>query len=144
MPASPRPCSAISASPTGFEDFVYLSQVQQGLAIKTAVDYWRSLKPHCMGTLYWQLNDTWPVGSWSSLDHGGGWKLLHYMARRFFAPVAVFAMPGKDGTIEFIARQRHARTGLGHARDRHAARWTARPVGSIEAVLHRRHRQHRC
>ncbi len=83
--------------PVDFESFVYLSQVQQGLAIRTAVDYWRSLKPHCMGALYWQLNDTWPVASWSSLDYGGGWKLLHYMARRFFAPVFLAAIPGKDG-----------------------------------------------
>ena len=82
--------------PQGFENFVYLSQIQQGLAIKTAVEYWRSLKPHCMGTLYWQLNDTWPVASWSSLDHGGGWKALHYMARRFFSPVAAFIVPDKD------------------------------------------------
>jgi beta-mannosidase len=48
------------------------------------------------------MNATWPVASWSSLDHGGGWKLLHYMARRFFSPVAVFAIPGKGGQIEFI------------------------------------------
>jgi beta-mannosidase len=81
--------------PTDFGNFCYLSQVQQGLAIKTAVEYWRSLKPHCMGTLYWQLNDTWPVASWSSLDHGGGWKLMHYMARRFYAPVALMALPDK-------------------------------------------------
>jgi beta-mannosidase len=81
--------------PTDFGNFCYISQVQQGLAIKTAVEYWRSLKPHCMGTLYWQLNDTWPVASWSSLDHGGGWKLMHYMARRFYAPVAVMALPDK-------------------------------------------------
>ncbi len=45
--------------PVDFPNFVYLSQVQQGLAIQTAVSYWRSLKPHCMGTLIWQLNDTW-------------------------------------------------------------------------------------
>jgi beta-mannosidase len=81
--------------PKDFASFCYVSQIQQGLAIKTAVEYWRSLKPHCMGTLYWQLNDTWPVASWSSLDHGGGWKLMHYMARRFFAPVAVMAVPDK-------------------------------------------------
>ena len=81
--------------PEGFGNFVYLSQIQQGLAIKTAVEYWRSLKPHCMGTLYWQLNDTWPVASWSSLDHGGGWKALHYFARRFFSPVAAFLIPDK-------------------------------------------------
>ncbi|MCV3737361.1 glycoside hydrolase family 2 protein [Rhizobium sp. TRM96647] len=83
--------------PKDFPGFVYLSQIQQGLAIRTAVEYWRSLKPHCMGTLYWQLNDTWPVASWSSLDHGGGWKAMHYMARRFFQPVAVAAIPSKDG-----------------------------------------------
>jgi beta-mannosidase len=88
--------------PVDFANFVYLSQVQQGLAIKTAVTHWRSLKPHCMGTLYWQLNDTWPVCSWSSLDHGGNWKLLHHMARHFFAPVMVSAVP-VDGGIDLRA-----------------------------------------
>ncbi len=83
--------------PKDFASFVWLSQVQQGIAIKTAVDYWRSLKPHCMGALYWQLNDTWPVASWSSLDYGGNWKLLHYMAERFFAPVTVVAIPEGGG-----------------------------------------------
>ncbi|CAN1564011.1 LacZ Beta-galactosidase/beta-glucuronidase [Paracoccaceae bacterium] len=83
--------------PVDFPNFVYLSQVQQGLAIKTAVTHWRSLKPHCMGTLYWQLNDTWPVCSWSGLDHGGNWKLLHHMAKGFFAPVSVMAVPVGDG-----------------------------------------------
>ena len=88
--------------PKDFENFVYLSQVQQGLAIKTAVTHWRSLKPHCMGTLIWQLNDTWPVCSWASLDHGGGWKLLHHMARAFYAPVLVSAVP-VAGKIELRA-----------------------------------------
>jgi beta-mannosidase len=83
--------------PMTFEDFVYLSQIQHGLAMRTAIEYWRTLKPHCMGTLYWQLNDTWPVASWSGLDHGGNWKALHYMARRFFNPVACFAVPSHDG-----------------------------------------------
>ncbi len=88
--------------PVDFENFVYLSQVQQGLAIKTAVTHWRSLKPICMGTLIWQLNDTWPVCSWSSLDHGGGWKLLHHMSKAFYAPVFVSAVPVK-GAIELRA-----------------------------------------
>ncbi len=83
--------------PTDFENFVYLSQVQQGLAIKTAVEYWRSIKPHCMGALYWQLNDTWPVASWSSLDYGGDWKLMHHMAKQFFEPVTVNVYPKDDG-----------------------------------------------
>jgi len=85
--------------PKDFESFTYISQVQQGLAIKTAINYWRSLKPHCMGTLIWQLNDTWPVCSWSSIDHGGDWKMLHYMARDFFAPVLVSVEPGVDGFV---------------------------------------------
>ncbi len=85
--------------PVDFPSFVYLSQVQQGLAIKTAVTGWRSLKPHCMGALYWQLNDTWPVCSWSSLDHGGGWKLLHHMAKSFYAPVTVVCIPEGDDLV---------------------------------------------
>jgi beta-mannosidase len=85
--------------PKHFDDFVYLSQVQQGLAIKTAVTHWRSLKPRCMGTLIWQLNDTWPVCSWASLDHGGDWKLLHHMAQAFYAPVLVTAVPQADQIV---------------------------------------------
>lgn len=82
--------------PNTFEDFVYLSQVQQAFAIKTAVDAWSSRRPRNMGALYWQLNDTWPVASWASLDHGGGWKLLHHVARRFFAPTRVVVAPEGD------------------------------------------------
>ena len=89
--------------PKDFANFVYLSQIQQGLAIKTAVEYWRSLKPHCMGTVYWQLNDTWPVASWASLDYGGNWKAMHYQARRFFAPVTISAIPSEDGESIDIA-----------------------------------------
>ncbi|WP_147125306.1 beta-mannosidase [Shimia ponticola] len=85
--------------PTSFENFVYVSQVQQALAIQIAVTYWRSLRPHCMGTLIWQLNDTWPVCSWASLDYGGGWKLLHHMARRFYAPVLATIVPSDQGPV---------------------------------------------
>ena len=83
--------------PGDFDQMILLSQIQQGLAMKTAVDYWRSLKPRCMGTLYWQLNDTWPVASWSGIEYGGRWKVLHYMARRFYAPVTVVSVPHDDG-----------------------------------------------
>lgn len=82
--------------PSGFENMVFLSQIQQGLAIKTAIEYWRSTKPRCMGTLYWQINDVYPVASWSSLDYGGQWKLLHYMAKRFYNPINVVAVPDGD------------------------------------------------
>jgi beta-mannosidase len=81
--------------PSNFDQMVFLSQIQQGLAIKTAIEFWRSTKPRCMGTLFWQINDTYPVASWASLDYGGQWKLLHYMAKRFFLPVNVVAVPDK-------------------------------------------------
>lgn len=82
--------------PRDFDQMVFLSQIQQGLAIKTAIEYWRSTKPRCMGTLFWQINDIWPVASWSSLDYGGQWKLLQYMAKRFFLPINVVAVPVID------------------------------------------------
>ena len=79
--------------PDRFEDMVYLSQIGQGLAMKSAIEFWRANKPRTMGTLYWQLNDTWPVASWASLEYGGGWKAMHYLARRFYADVLVTAQP---------------------------------------------------
>jgi len=89
--------------PDSFADMTYLSQISQGLAMKTSIEFWRSSKPRCMGTLYWQLNDTWPVASWSSLEYGGGWKSTHYLARRFFDPVMVTAQPD-DATGEIVLR----------------------------------------
>ncbi|WDR06373.1 glycoside hydrolase family 2 protein [Devosia rhodophyticola] len=82
--------------PSNFDQMVFLSQIQQGLAIKTAIEYWRSTKPRCMGTLFWQINDIWPVASWASLDYGGQWKLLHYMAKRFYLPINVVAVPDSE------------------------------------------------
>ena len=75
------------------ESELLLSQFQQGMAIKMAVDGWRAQRPRCMGALFWQLNDNWPVASWSSIEYGGKWKPLQYLAKRFFAPVAVVAQP---------------------------------------------------
>lgn len=90
--------------PDKFEDMTWLSQVSQALAMKTAIEFWRSNKPRCMGALYWQLNDTWPVASWSSLEYGGNWKLTQYFARRFFSPVLVSAQPDADtGEVIIIA-----------------------------------------
>ena len=75
--------------PTSFENTLWLSQVQQGMAIKYACEHWRRNMPRGMGTLYWQINDCWPVASWSSIDSLGRWKALHYMARKFFAPLLI-------------------------------------------------------
>ncbi|MEI6800455.1 MAG: glycoside hydrolase family 2 protein, partial [Pseudomonadota bacterium] len=118
-----------------FENFVYLSQVQQGLAIKTAVTHWRSLKPHCMGTLIWQLNDTWPVCSWASLDHGGGWKLLHHMAKEFYQPVFVSAVP-VGGQVELRAvNDTGAPVALTVTAHAAAMDGTTRPLGSATVTV---------
>ncbi len=89
--------------PESFSDFLYLSQVQQALAIKTGVEFWRTLKPRCMGTLYWQLNDNWPVASWAGIEYGGKWKQLNYHAKRFFAPVIGVAVKNAEGLTELHA-----------------------------------------
>ncbi|MCU4802216.1 glycoside hydrolase family 2 protein [Halobacteria archaeon HArc-gm2] len=83
--------------PFDFADFVYLSQVQQGLAMQTAIEHWRRRKPETMGTLYWQLNVLWPVASWASIEYDGKWKAQQYMARRQYAPVLVSFDPGFEG-----------------------------------------------
>ena len=75
--------------PVGFENTVWLSQILQALGIKYAVEHWRRNMPRCMGATYWQLNDCWPVASWSSIDSSRRWKALHYEAKRFFAPEMV-------------------------------------------------------
>jgi len=87
--------------PSGFENTLWLSQIQQGMSIKYAVEHWRRNRPRCMGALYWQLNDCWPVASWASIDYAGRWKALHYMARRFYAPVLVSGLENaEEGTVE--------------------------------------------
>ncbi|MGI6368309.1 MAG: beta-mannosidase [Anaerolineae bacterium] len=75
--------------PSSFDNTLWLSQILQGMAIKYAVEHWRRAMPRGMGTLYWQINDCWPVASWSSVDSLGRWKALHYMARNFYAPLLV-------------------------------------------------------
>jgi beta-mannosidase len=82
--------------PTNFFDQLYLSQAQQSLAIRMGVEFWRTLKPAMRGTLYWQLNDCWPVSSWSSLEYTGRWKQLHYHAKRFYAPVLASFIENKE------------------------------------------------
>ncbi|HVN52993.1 MAG TPA: glycoside hydrolase family 2 protein [Anaerolineaceae bacterium] len=73
--------------PKDFESLVYLSMVLQAEGIRYGVEHWRRHGNRVAGTLYWQLNDCWPVASWSSLDYYGRWKALHYAARRFYAPM---------------------------------------------------------
>lgn len=79
--------------PEDFSKQVILSQLTQAEAMEYGVEHWRRNRNyfHCMGTLYWQLNDCWPVASWSSMDYYGRWKALHYFAKRFYSPVFISA-----------------------------------------------------
>lgn len=77
--------------PSGFENLIYISQVLQAEAIRYGVEHWRRARGRCMGAVYWQLNDCWPVASWASVDYYGRWKALQYAAKKFFAPQMVSA-----------------------------------------------------
>jgi len=77
--------------PKNMDAIAYISQLLQLKAIQYGVEFWRQNRGRCMGSLYWQLNDCWPVASWSSLDYYGRWKALHYGARRFYAPLMASA-----------------------------------------------------
>ena len=75
--------------PGDLDKLVYASQLLQAQAMQYGVEHWRRNRNRCMGSVIWQLNDCWPVASWSSIDYYGRWKALHYYAKRFFAPVMI-------------------------------------------------------
>jgi beta-mannosidase len=83
--------------PRDQDSLIYLSQLNQVFCIQTGVAHYRRLMPRCMGALYWQLNDCWPVASWSSIEFTGRWWALHHAARRFYGPTVVSAhVPGDE------------------------------------------------
>jgi beta-mannosidase len=86
-------------APKDFASFLYVGQVLQATVISYAAEAHRRAMGRNWGTLYWQLDDCWPVASWSSIDYYGRWKALQYAARRFFAPVLVSPVANK-GAVE--------------------------------------------
>lgn len=72
--------------PKSFETYGYVSQLLQSYGITRAIEAHRRAKPNCMGTLFWQLNDCWPVISWSSGDYHYRPKALHYALKKSYAP----------------------------------------------------------
>ncbi|MEV6963726.1 glycoside hydrolase family 2 TIM barrel-domain containing protein [Hamadaea sp. NPDC051192] len=78
----------------GFDDWHYLTQVNQARAIQLGVEWFRSLRPHCMGAIVWQLNDCWPVISWSAVDGDGQRKPLWHALRRAYADRLLTFQPG--------------------------------------------------
>ena len=81
----------------------YTSQLSQAYGIGLAIEAQRAAKPRCMGTLYWQLNDAWPVISWSSIDYEGNKKLLHDELKVLYAPILIGVLPTTDGNFTVYA-----------------------------------------
>jgi beta-mannosidase len=103
--------------PKDFASFVYLSQVQQAEVIKLGAEHLRRDRPRTMGSLYWQLNDCWPVASWASIDYFGRWNALQYYARRFYDDVLV-SPDVHDGKVDVyvVSDMLQAIAGTIHAR----------------------------
>jgi len=91
--------------PTTFEHYIYVSQLLQAEGMKTAIEAHRRAKPNCMGTLYWQLNDCWPVTSWSSVDYYGNWKAFHYQAKRSFENLLISITEDVDNYLIYITNE---------------------------------------
>jgi beta-mannosidase len=75
--------------PKDFPMFLYVGQLLQAEGIKVAMEAHRKNMPFCMGSLYWQIDDCWPVASWSSIDYYGKWKAQHYFTKYAFGKVLV-------------------------------------------------------
>lgn len=86
--------------PKSMDALAYISQILQLKAIQYGVEHWRRNRGRCMGSLYWQLNDCWPVASWAGIDYYGRWKALHYGARRFYSPIMVSACETEECSAE--------------------------------------------
>jgi len=88
--------------PKDFKNFLYLSEVLQAKGIKIAAEHLRKIMPLCMGSLYWQIDDCWPVASWSGIDYYGRWKALHFYARRFYANTLVIPENSSNDISVFV------------------------------------------
>ena len=92
--------------PQTFGTLLYASQLLQAEAMRYGVEHLRRNRGRCMGALYWQLNDIWPVASWASIDYFGRYKALQYVAKRFFAPVMISCQEiGETHTRPFVVMQ---------------------------------------
>ena len=94
--------------PNSLPAFLYATQLFQAEAIKYCVEHMRRNRGRCMGSLYWQLNDIWPVASWASIDSYGRYKALQYYAKRFYEPVLISCREvGENDVRPFINTERN-------------------------------------
>lgn len=111
--------------PRTLEGMIYLSQVFQAETVRIGVEHWRRHPDLTSGALYWQLNDCWPVISWSSIDYEGHWKALHYAARRFYSPVLL--------SIEDITEKSQRKIHVWVTNDQYEA-WQGRVHWTLETL----------
>jgi len=112
--------------PKNLATFAYLSQVMQADGIQLAAEHLRASRPESMGSLYWQLDDTWPGITWSSIDWYGRWKALQFRARRFYAPLLVAALRNHGSTTVSLVSDRTTPV---------AARWRLRVMDFAGKVI---------
>ena len=96
-------CRDVSRNVSTGEQYVYYSQLSQSYGVGLAIEAQRAAKPRSMGTLYWQLNDAWPVISWSSIDYEGNKKALHWKLNELYAPILIGVLPTTDGNFMVYA-----------------------------------------
>jgi len=89
-------------TPKDFQSFLSMNHILQGDAIKTAIEAHRRDMGYCMGTLFWQINDCWPVASWSSRDYYGRWKAQHYFTREAYRDILVSPIAKNDSLSVYI------------------------------------------
>jgi beta-mannosidase len=93
-------------TPKDFESYLYVSQVLQAEGVKIGMEAHRRAMPYCRGSLFWQIDDCWPVASWSSIDYFGRWKALHYTARAVYAPVIISPAVTNNDVRFFVVSDR--------------------------------------
>ncbi|XP_047010242.2 beta-mannosidase isoform X2 [Ictalurus punctatus] len=97
-----------------YQDTIYITQVMQAQCVKAQTEFYRRSQSdivkgegHTMGTLYWQLNDIWQAPSWSSIEFGGKWKMLHYLAVHFFSPLISVGVEDKGDLLIYAVSDRN-------------------------------------
>ncbi len=121
--------SAHLAVRTGLEDFVYLTQLNQGLALRECVEHWQSRFPATNGSIIWQLNDCWPVASWALIDSGLIPKLSYYMIKKSFNPMLVHLTKVSD-SLKIIVQNNGVKNFNGSIE----LKFVPLPSGNIEKI----------
>jgi len=90
----------VTGLPDNLEEYIDYSMIAQAEGLKFGIEHYRRRKPHCSGALIWQLNDCWPVLSWSIVDYYGFGKAGYFYTKRAFAPILASFKERNDGGIE--------------------------------------------